>query len=288
MNQIKHIRLDKLKPPEFDSRITSSPEDDDELMESIKENGILLPLIVKNVGDGFEIVAGHRRFTQAGRAGLAAAPCIVTDGTGIQLEIIKSHENLKRLDLSHIDQGMHFAYLIKTYKLTEGKVSIIVGKCISYVSQHLALLHSDPDILTAVHDGSLNFSVARELNICKNPDERARLGKIAINDGASSPVVRSWVQESNRETENLESDHKELSHNLPPETPQHPLYPCSACEVPVPILKMIVVRLCTECHDIIFKPIAEEKQKLRMKSATETQETPPGETISTPGDPNHV
>ena len=112
MEQIKHIRLDKIKTPEFDSRLTSSPEEDKELEDSIRELGILLPLIVKDVGDGYKIIAGNRRFKAAGIVGLASAPCEVLKVTGAQADKIKIHENLKRLPLSHIDQGLTFAHLI--------------------------------------------------------------------------------------------------------------------------------------------------------------------------------
>lgn len=288
MKQIKHIRLDKIKPPEFDSRITPSPQEDDELRDSIKELGILLPLLVKDIGDGYEIIAGNRRYREAGRAGLAAVPCEVLKVTGAQSDKIKLHENLKRLPLSHIDQGQTFAHLIKEYKMTETQVATLTGMSIAYVSQHLSLLACDDKLLQAVHDGRINFSVARELFLCKNPDERSHLQDVVEEHGASSTVVRSWVQESNRETDNFTQEQKDLnSIELPSETSQ-PLYPCSACNHAIPVPKIKFVRLCPECYFAIFSEIEHEKMKLRIKNATGTPEPPPGATISTSDDPNPV
>ncbi len=268
MEQIKHIKLEKLKPPEFDDRITPSPQEDNELMESIRELGVLLPLIVIETTDGFEIVAGNRRFAQAGRAGLSAVPCIIVKTTGAAKEKIKMHENLQRLPLSHLDQGYTFAHLVKEYKMTEQQISVMSGRSIAYISQHLTLIQSDPIIIDAVADGRINFSVARELIRCKDSDERNRLQGFIEKSGASQTTVRSWVDESNRESDNTEQQVKELNPSPTFESQQIPLYPCCACEVATSITELRTVKLCPGCHNLIFSDIEREKQRLRMESTS--------------------
>lgn len=267
MERIIHLRLDQLIPPSFDQRITDSPLEDNELMESIRELGILLPLIVLDTKDGFEIVAGNRRFKQAGRAGLAAAPCIVCKTTGAAAEKIKLHENLHRLPLSHIDQGYTFAHLIKEYKMTETQVATLSHRSIAYVSQHLSLIQSDDTLVQAVHDGRLNFSVARELMLCKDDDDRQRLQNFAEEHGATQTVVRTWVHESNIETDKLGQEHKEQVKSPALENPPLPMYPCRACEVPTEILKLQAVRMCPACFKLIFDEIDREKYELRKNLA---------------------
>jgi len=269
MEKIRHLRLDQLLPPSFDQRITDSPQEDDELMESIRELGVLLPLIVLDTVDGFEIVAGNRRFKQAGRAGVAAVPCLVCKTTGAAAEKIKLHENLHRLPLSHIDQGYTFAHLIKEYNMTETQVATLSKKSISYVSQHLSLIQSDDILVQAVHDGRLNFSVARELMLCKDDDDRHRLQDFAEKNGATQTVVRTWVHESNIETDKIGQEHKEAVKSPAMESPPLPMYPCRACEVPTELLKLQVVRMCPECFKLIFDEIDQEKFKARAKIAQE-------------------
>jgi len=259
MNQIKHIRLDKIKPPEFDHRLTDSPFDDDDLMESIRELGILEPLLVREVPDGFQIVAGNRRFTQAGRAGLAAVPCTIVKTTGAEADKIMLHENIKRLPLSHVDQAYTFAHLLKKYDMTEGQVATLVGKSIAYVSQHLCLLQTDETLIQAVQDGRINFTVARELMQCKNSDERKRFQSYAEDQGATSNVVHNWIQESNRESDLVDQTVKEANPYPTTTTPQIPLYPCVACEVPTSIMDLKTVKLCPHCHQLIFSQIEHEK-----------------------------
>jgi len=266
MSSFKHIRLDKLINPEFDLRLTENPEADDELRDSIRENGILEPLLVKDTSNGYEIIAGNRRFKQAIRAGLAAAPCIVIQTTGAATDKIQLHENIKRLPLSHVDQAYTFSHLIKKYDMTEQQIATLVGKSIAYVSQHLSLLNCDDKLLQAVQDGRINFSTARELFQCKDQDELHRFINIVENNGASTDVVKTWVHESNRETDLVNEPLNKPPLNQLPATPVLPMYPCAACEVPINIPDIKIVRLCPECHNLIFSEISREKQKLRMES----------------------
>ncbi|MBA7478801.1 Nucleoid occlusion protein [subsurface metagenome] len=268
MQQIKHIRLDKIKPPEFDVRLTNSPEDDIELQESIRELGILEPLIVKEITDGVEIIAGNRRFNAAGVVGLPAVPCIIIKTTGAHSDKIQMHENLKRLPLSHIDQAHSFAHLIKEYNFTETQISALCAVSISYVSQHLALLHADDNLLSAVHSNQINFSVARELNQCKDPEERHRLQDIVIENGASSEVVRNWVKEANRETDNINHEHDLEKQRFPTQEPVIPMYPCAVCKTATRYDNIHLIRMCPGCNNLFFMTIEQDRQQQRIKSTT--------------------
>lgn len=274
MNQIKHIRLDKIRSPEFASRLTKSPEEDDDLRDSIRELGILEPLLVKETSEGLEIIAGNRRFTQAGRAGLAAVPCIISNASGAEADKIKLHENLKRLPLSHVDQAYTFAHLVKEYKMTETHIATLIGKSIAYVSQHLSLLQCDDNLIQAVQDSRINFSIARELIQCKDPDERTRLHDIIERHGASTEIVHNWVHESNRETEHLNEPANAPLRDIQPDTPPIPMYPCAACEVAIVIPELKILRLCPECYNLIFTDIEREKQKARLNLASKTPIVP--------------
>jgi len=265
MIQIKHIRLDKLLPPEFDMRITTSEEEDRDLMESIRELGILEPLLVKDTTAGYEIIAGNRRFRAAGIAGLPAVPCIVVKTTGAESEKIALHENLKRLPLSHVDQAYMFAHMIKKYVMTETQIATLVKKSIAYVSQHLSLLQCEEKLIESVHSGRINFSVARELFRCKDLDDRSRIQNIVEANGATSNVVQNWVNESNKETAIIDGQTPKPPPYISNERTQIPYFPCRACEKPTPVLELKTVRLCPECNQLIFSEIDLEKFKIRAK-----------------------
>ena len=258
MNQIKHIRLDKLLPPTFDARLTTSPEADEELQNSIRHFGILEPLLVKATSTGFEIIAGHRRFTAAGVIGLQAAPCIVMKVTGADSEAIKIHENLHRLAPSDIDQASTYKYLVDTYDMTEKQVSELTGKSIPYISQHLSLLHSEPVLVKAVQDGKIHFTAARELMLIKNKDEQRRLSSIAAENGVTSEIARNWKNEANLETAILNGDE---TPPIPSETqPKYhePTFPCQLCDVTHRIAQMQVLKVCPACREAIEYAISHQ------------------------------
>lgn len=251
MNQIKHVRLDKLLPPSFDARLTTSPSDDEELQNSIRHFGILEPILVKDTENGYEIIAGHRRYIAAGVVGLQAVPCIIMKVTGSDSEAIKIHENLHRLEPSHIDQASTFKYLIDKYGMTESQVSELVGKSIPFISQHLTLLHSEPILVEAVQNNRINFGAARELMLIKDKDEQARLASIAAENGVTSTVAKDWKNEANRETMIMNGE------TPPPEQPEtfpvyhEPTFPCQLCNVTHRIAQMQVLKVCPTCLNAI-------------------------------------
>ncbi|MBA7572481.1 hypothetical protein ES708_14261 [subsurface metagenome] len=101
---------------------------------------------------------------------------------------------------------------------------------------------------------------------CKDTDERARLQDVVEHHGASSDIVHNWVKESNRETDHIREPSNAPLQNIQPDTPPNPMYPCAACEVPVDIINLKIVRLCEECHHLIFSDIELEKQKALIAS----------------------
>jgi len=268
MNKIVHLKLEQLKPPAFDARLTPNDEADKELEDSIREIGIKFPLLVKKEGDDFEIIAGNRRYNAAGKVGLPSVPCIIEKVTGALADKIKLHENMKRLDLSHVDQAYTFAYLIKEYNMTETEIASLIKKSIGYVSQHLSLLDTDPVILSAVQGGRINFSVARELFACQDPDEQKRLCLYIEETGASTEIVKQWVRESNRETENFEHDHKLEQQTYPSTEPQIPHYPCATCNTLTKYDLIRTIRMCPDCFKLFNLELEQGRQKERIKLTT--------------------
>ena len=270
MNQIKHIRLDKIIPPEFDARLTTDTVADEELAESIREIGVKLPLLVKNSTKGFEIIAGNRRFIAAGKVGLPSVPCIIEKVSGAEADKIKLHENLKRLPLSHVDQGYSFAHLIKEYNMTETDISRLIKMSVGYVSQHLALLQTDEVILSAVQNNNINFSVARELMRITDNDEQKRLCEYIVETGASVSVVKQWVDDSNKESANYghaqQLETQRFSHS-PPEIPQ---YPCAVCQTLTKFDEIRTVRMCPGCSRLFFMEIEKNRQEDRIKLSEST------------------
>lgn len=268
MLQREYIKIEKLTPPEFDGRLEVDHEFDIELSKSIKELGVMEPIIVRRKGKIFEIIFGSCRYRASKIAGLDSMPCIIVKADDELAEKMKLHENLKRLPPSHIDQAYTFARLRTEFKLTESEISKLSGKSVPYISQHINLLDAGEELIKSVQKEEINFSVARELMHVKNENTRKHLLNYAIKGGASVDVVKNWVQESRQEEEfpDLETPHADSeppSFSRPPSS-----FVCKTCEKPTQIVNMYILRICPECHNSIMTDI------MVARKAVTTENTP--------------
>ncbi len=261
MSKIKYINLADLNLPEFQSHRDISPENIKELSDSIKLIGVIEPLIVRDTNEGFEIVAGCLRYRAAILAGLKAVPCINMSLDPKSAEILKLHENVKRIPLDHVDQGHTFIMMMRTFDMTEKSISESVGKSIAYISQHISLVLLDNELTEAVKNKSISFSQARELMRVKDHVERNRFLSYCMNDGATVQVLQKWVQDYLRTgsvSPSQEFPSREYSYGS--ETP-HTTRNCEACDNPVEISQIRQVFYCPTCHQAIKDALFEEKQR---------------------------
>lgn len=252
---ILHIPNDKIIPPDFDQRFGDNLEEDRELQESIGELGILLPLIVRFENDKYEIVAGNRRFKAASKVGLSSVPCVITTKSAEDIEKIKLHENIKRLPLSHIDQALTFLHLLENFNMTETSIAALCGKSVAYVCQHLSLLKSEQILIDAVKEGTLNFTVARELMYCKDKTDLQTFIQYAKDDGATSVVVKNWVTESNKKTPPAENTRADENDNIQEPPSSEPGFVCPACHEFRTYRFLKVLKICSHCEYSIFEAI---------------------------------
>ena len=266
---VKNISLSEIKPPTFDTRTKESPVEDAELMESIKQLGVLEPICVKKDFDGYEVIYGHRRLRMSVRLCLPTIPCIVVKPGDKELELMKIHENLHTLPVSHVDQGRTFQYLRDTFNMTESAIALLVNKSIAYISQHLTLLSTDPDIIEAVHSDEISFSVARSLAGVKDGPDRKRLFDVAKESGATAPIVENWKKESNRDHSPDPGEIKYVPDDNAPPYQNTPNFPCQCCNQLIPISQLQILRLCPDCNFNFKSAISQ------IKTEESDNQTPP-------------
>jgi ParB family transcriptional regulator, chromosome partitioning protein len=166
-----------LRPNRFQPRKTFSQEDLDDLAASIKENGLLQPILVRPVKgetDAFEIVAGERRWRAAQMAKLHDVPVVVrdvTDGQSLELAII---ENVQRADLNAVEEATAYRELMDQFSYTQDDVAHQVGKSRSHVANTLRLLKLPPTVQTMIRAGQLTAGHARTLIGAADPEALAR------------------------------------------------------------------------------------------------------------------
>ncbi|HLZ44400.1 MAG TPA: ParB/RepB/Spo0J family partition protein [Gemmatimonadales bacterium] len=196
VREFKELPISLIDEPRLPSRSAMDDEKLNDLIHSIRVNGLLQPMIVARVADRFEVIAGHRRRIACGRAGLVTAPCIIYPTRDDALDAIQFAENRHREDLSAADEAIWFSELLEQKCGGEiEKLCGLVGEKESYVNNRLALFSGDPDVFAALQRGLIKIGVAHELNKC--PDERYRRYYLdcAIRGGATNALVAGWIQE---------------------------------------------------------------------------------------------
>jgi ParB family chromosome partitioning protein len=160
------VPIDRIRRSELNPRKTFSETELDELASSIREKGLIQPLIVRPAdasGHSYEIVAGERRWRAAQRASLHLVPVIVralSDREALELAII---ENVQRTDLNAIEEAQGYQRLIAEYKYTQEELSQIVGKSRPHLANTMRLLKLPETVQALVRDGSLSPGHARAL-----------------------------------------------------------------------------------------------------------------------------
>lgn len=190
--RLENIAQEKLHGPRLPARASIDELGIAELGESIKELGLLQPLLVRPDQDGWEVVAGHRRLLATRLIGMDPVPCLVPDSENDRDVIAaRLHENIYRQDLTPIEEGAIYAELYETLEDIDS-VARMVHRSRAVVERRLALLAGDAAIRDAVHSGQISAGVGEQLNRVENETTRRYLLEFAIKDGASVEKVRGW------------------------------------------------------------------------------------------------
>lgn len=166
----------------------------DELARSLKEHGLVQPVVVRSARDGqFELIAGERRWRAAQLAGLTQVPAIVRevdDRTALELAIV---ENVQRADLDPVEEALGYQQLMEQHGYTQADLGNVIGKSRSHVANTLRLLKLPPVIHDLMHDGSLSAGHARTL---VNADDPVALAKRIVDDGLSVRQAEALLQKT--------------------------------------------------------------------------------------------
>jgi len=155
------------------------------LADSIRADGVVQPIIVRDAGDGYEIVAGERRWRAARIAGLRTIPSLVREADERELLILALAENVAREDLNPVDQARAYAVLADELDLSQTEIARRVGKSRPAVANTMRLLELPDEVLDIVSAGTLSEGHGRALLQASGQDERVSLAKTAVSRGWS-------------------------------------------------------------------------------------------------------
>ncbi|MGI6203815.1 MAG: ParB/RepB/Spo0J family partition protein [Anaerovoracaceae bacterium] len=182
---VDSIDINDIKPNRDQPRKTFSEEGLEDLASSIKEHGVIQPIIVRPSGEGYEIVAGERRWRAARKAGLKTVPCLVRELSDRENMLFAIIENMQREDLNPIEEARGLSGMISEYGLTQEQVSASVGKSRPYIANSLRLLKLPEAIQEKAAEGTISAGHARALLQMKDEQKMTALAEKIEKEGLS-------------------------------------------------------------------------------------------------------
>jgi ParB family chromosome partitioning protein len=214
-----HLKIGKIKPNPYQPRGKFDKAKMEELTLSIKEKGIIQPVVVRPVGDEFELVAGERRFLAAKNLGMEKVPALVMEKLSkeemLELSLI---ENLQRENLNPIDLGRGYKRLLEECRLTQKELSEKIGKDRSSIANTLRLLHLPKSVQNFIANNELSEGHARAILSLSSEKEQITLSRHIIKDGLSvrktEELVYGRKEKSKRGAKETHSKFLDIENNL--------------------------------------------------------------------------
>jgi ParB family chromosome partitioning protein len=172
------VDIERIRPNRLQPRQSFDAVKLEELAESMRENGVLQPLLVAPRGDGFELVAGERRWRAARLAGLGKVPVVVRDVDGREALRLSILENVQREDLNPIEEAHGYRRLMDDFAMTQEEIGARLGKSRSAIGNALRLLHLPPELQQRIQTGELTAGHARALLGASSQEEQTALAAL--------------------------------------------------------------------------------------------------------------
>jgi ParB family chromosome partitioning protein len=183
--KIVFLKAEEVRPNPYQPREEFDAESLEELTQSIREKGIIQPILVRRRGDLYELIAGERRFRAANSLGIKEIPAIIKDVDDEESLEISLIENIQRQELNPIEEARAYQYLIDKFGLTQETVSDVVGKARVSVTNTLRLLKLPQEIQDEIKKGRLSFAHGRALLEVDDANKQRYLTQQIISKGLS-------------------------------------------------------------------------------------------------------
>lgn len=201
--EVVQVSLDELQPNPLQPRGSITPESLVDLVDSIKEHGVLEPLVIAKTPAGYQIIAGERRWRASKLAGLTHVPAIVRETSPKGMLEMALVENVQRIDLNALDRAKGFERLMNEFGLTTSEISVRIGKSVAYVSNSIRLLSLPDALKDGLLSGLISEGHARALAGIDDPNLMVEAYKIVLRESASvrraEELARRMKARSNQE-----------------------------------------------------------------------------------------
>ncbi|MBA7473403.1 Nucleoid occlusion protein [subsurface metagenome] len=248
----QEVLITEIDPPAEVDRLEISAITIEELSESIREIGLLSPVLLSRSGERYEIVFGHRRYLACRRLGWEKITAQVVDYTKKQISLARATENIQREDLTPVEEGIAYARLIKDLGMKIAEVSAKTGKSAGLIKRRIEILRMPEGFQRALHARKITVVVAEELWSCGDEAHREYLLEMAVDHGVTQAVARQWVQDF-RKAARKRGIGTEGGGREPVVGFEEKIYrSCDICRGPVELAAVKELRLCGGCYEQII------------------------------------
>jgi len=196
-SEIAEIDIEKIVPNRDQPRKSFDKQEIQELAESIRENGIIQPIILRAKDEVYEIVVGERRFRAAKEAGLKKVPAIIKDYSESRLLEIALIENIQRKDLNPLEEALAYKTIIDRDTITQEELSKRVGRSRSYIANMIRLLELPDEIKNFVSRGTITVGHAKAIMALNEKEKKVEIAKKVAEEGLSVREAEDLVREVN-------------------------------------------------------------------------------------------
>ena len=193
---VREVPIGAIRPNPMQPRSGFDEREMAELVESVREVGVLQPLVVRRAGEGYEVIAGERRLRAAEIVGLAAVPVVERKASDDEMLTLALVENLQREDLNPIEKGKGFKALIERFELTQEEAAKRIGKDRSSIANFMRLLELPEAVQHVVSRGTISMGHARALLGLSRPSAQQALALRIEDEGLSVRQVERTVAQN--------------------------------------------------------------------------------------------
>jgi ParB family chromosome partitioning protein len=249
--ELKNVAVTKINEDDYKMRESIGGPAFDELVSSVMRDGLLVPILLRRVEDGYTIVAGHRRFAAVTKIGWHFIPAQIL---GPEEEIGWGGafaENMFRQDLTPLEEAAAVQDCVENGAYTIETLSRALGRSTNWIVDRLDMMKWPDDVLAVVHSGALSVSASRNLAGIDDDVHRAMLLEYAVSNGATARITAAWLQSFQAgKIVDQPGDVEPVPANsvLPP---IEPYTPCIMCGRKFKMVELRYTPICTDCSPLL-------------------------------------
>lgn len=236
-----------IDPPSEVARLEIPEGEIKDLAQSIKEQGLLQPVLVFKTDGRYEIVAGHRRYLAHKYLKEKTISCKVVDSSPQMNALARASENLQRSDLTPLEEGMIYQGLVEKYDMPLNEIAKITGISAGIVKRRINILKMPDSLIDAVHKRLVSQSVAEELMRCPDEQYREYLIEMSRDHGVTSIVARGWVDDRIKELRATKHDNGRGSQGAEVYIDTPVFVACQGCKQAKEVSQLRSIGVCPDC-----------------------------------------